>query len=48
MGKKIKKKKRVESDKKLNKSENISDKLSKDEIDKLIIKVRLRNLTYGF
>jgi hypothetical protein len=48
MGKDNKKKKGKKSDKKLYISDVISSKLSKDEIDSLVIKNRIRNLTIGF
>jgi hypothetical protein len=42
------KKKGKKSDKKLHTSDARSSKLSKDEIDSLVIKNRIRNLTIGF
>jgi hypothetical protein len=48
MNKYNKKNKGKKSDKKLHISDVRSSKLSKDEMDSLVIKNRIRNLTIGF
>lgn len=48
MGKDNKKNKSGKSDKKLHISDVRSSKITKDEIDILVVKNRVRNLTIGF
>ncbi len=48
MGKNSKKKKSEKSDKKLHTPDVGSSKMTKEEIDILVVKNRVRNLTIGF